>query len=90
MDWGLCTLHNPHNPNLILYADDTRLSSPMCSFTRKCNGDIKLVSICINLELNKIADWFALNELSLSEQKTKFLIIHYNQKVITEMIFHAL
>ena len=62
----------------------------MCSFTRKYKGDIKFVSIFINLELNKIADWLALNELSLSVQKTKFMIFHYHHRVITKMIFQAL
>ena len=52
-----------------------------------CNGDIKLVSIFINLKLNEIADWLAVNELSLNVQKTKFMIFHFRQ---TEMIFDAL
>ena len=41
----------------------------MCSFTRECNGDIELVSILINSELDKIADWLAVNKLSLYVQK---------------------
>ena len=57
------------NLNFILYADDTTLSCPMCSFTRECNGDIELVSILINSELDKIADWLAVNKLSLNVQK---------------------
>ena len=44
------------NLNFILYADDTTLSSPMCSFSSGCDGDIERVSILINSELNKIAD----------------------------------
>ena len=44
------------NLNFILYADDTTLSSPMCSFTRGCNGNIDIVSNLINSELNKIAN----------------------------------
>ena len=32
------------NLSFILYADDTTLSSPMCSFTRGCNGNIDIVS----------------------------------------------
>ena len=58
------------NLNFILYADDTTLSSPMCSFTRGCNGNIELISTLINSELNKIADWLAVNKLSLNVQKT--------------------
>ena len=71
------------NLNFILYADDTTLSCPMCSFTRECNGDIELVSILINSELDKIADWLAVNKLSLNVQKTKFMIFHYRQRIIT-------
>ena len=72
------------NLNFILYADDTTLSSPMCSFTRGCNGNIELISTLINSELNKIADWLAVNKLSLNVQKTKFMIFHYRQRVLTE------
>ena len=57
------------NLNFILYADDTTLSSPMCSFSGGCDGDIERVKILINLELNKIADWQAVNKLSLNVQK---------------------
>ena len=72
------------NLNFILYADDTTLSSPMCSFTRGCNGDIELISTSINSGLNKIADWLAVYKLPLHVQKTKFMIFHYRQWVITE------
>ena len=71
------------NLNFILYADDT-LSSPICSFTSQCNGNIELVSVLINSELNKIADWLAVNKLSLNVQKTKFMIFHYRQRILTE------
>ena len=56
----------------------------MCSFTRGCNGNIEQISTSINSELNKIADWLAVNKLSLNVQKTKFMIFHYRQRVITE------
>ena len=72
------------NLNFILYADDTTLSSPMCSFTRGCNGNIELISTLINSELNKIADWLAVNKLSLNVKKTKFMIFHYRQRVLME------
>ena len=61
----------------IWYADDTTLSCPVSSVTRECNGDIELVSILINSELDKIADWLAVNKLSLNVQTTKFMIFHY-------------
>ena len=72
------------NLNFILYTDGTTLSSPMCSFTRGCDGNIDIVSILINSELNKIADWLAVNKLSLNVRKTKFMIFHCHQRVITE------
>ena len=72
------------NLNFILYADDTTLSNPMCSFTRGCNGNIEQISTLINSELNKIADWLAVNKLSLNVQKTKFMMFHYRQRVLTE------
>ena len=56
----------------------------MCSFTRGYDGNIDIVSTLINSELNKIADWLAVNKLSLKVQKTKFMIFHYRQRVITE------
>ena len=62
------------NLNFILYADDTTLSSPMCSFSSGCDGDIERVSILINLALNKFADWFAVNRLSLQCAKENKLI----------------
>ena len=37
----------------------------------------------VNLELSKISDWLAVNKLSLNAQKTKFMIFHNYQKVIT-------
>ena len=67
-----------------MYADDTTLSSPMCSFTLQCHGNIELISTFINSELNKSADWLAVNKLSVNVKKTKFMILHYRQRVILE------
>ena len=72
------------NFHFVLYADDTTLSSPMGSFARGCNGNIELISTSINSGLNKIADWLAVNKLSFNVKKTKFMIFHYRQRVITE------
>ena len=38
------------------------------------SGDIGLTSDNINLELNKISDWMAVNKLSLNIAKTKIMI----------------
>ena len=71
------------NMNFILYANDTALSSPMCSFTRWCDGNIDIISNLINSEFIKIADWLAVNKLSLNVQQTTS-IFHYRQRVLTE------
>ena len=60
-----------NNLNFILYANDTTLSSQVCSFTSQYNGNIELVNILINSELNKIAAWLAINKLSLNVEKKK-------------------
>ena len=70
--------------NFILYADDTTLTSPICSFTQGGNSSISKVSNLINSELTKISDWFAVNKLSLNAEKTKFMIFHNHQKIITQ------
>ena len=56
----------------------------MCSFTRGCHGSIELISTLMNSELNKIADWLAVNKLSPNVQKTEFMKFHYRQRLITE------
>ena len=50
--------------NFILYADDTTLTSPICSFTQGGNTSI--------------------SEISLNAEKTKFMIFHNHQKIITQ------
>ena len=70
--------------NFMLYADDTTLTSPICSFTQGGNSSISKVSNLINSELTKISDWFAVNKLSLNAEKTKFMIFHNHQKIITQ------
>ena len=42
--------------NSILYADDTTLTSPLCSFTHGAQNDVSHVSSQINSELLKISD----------------------------------
>ena len=60
--------------NFILHADDTTLTSPLCSFTHCAANDVCHVSSRINSELLKIFDWITVNELSLNVENTKFLI----------------
>ena len=64
-----------------LYADDTTLVSPLCSFTLGSNSnDINQVSSLINFELSKISDWLVVNELSFNAEKTKYMIFHNYEK----------
>ena len=70
--------------SFILYADDTTLISPLCSFSHCSHNDMNYVSTMINLELTKISDWLAVNKLSLNAAKTKFMLFHNYQKFINE------
>ena len=56
--------------NFILYADDTTLTSPLCSFTHGAHNDVSHISSQINSELLKISDWLTVNKLSLNVEKT--------------------
>ena len=67
----------------ILYADDTTLTSPLCSFTHGSHNDASHISSQINSELLKISDWLTANKLSLNVEKTKFVFFFHNyQRVI--------
>ena len=68
----------------ILYADDTTLISPLCSFIHSRQSDMDYVSTMINIELSKISDWLAVNKLSLNTAITKFMLFHNYQKTIDE------
>ena len=43
--------------NFILYADDTTLTSPLCSFTNGAHNVVSHISSHVNSELLKISDW---------------------------------
>ena len=62
--------------NFILYADDTTLISPLCSFTHGAHNDVGHISSQINSESLKISDWLTVNKLSLNVEKTKFMVFH--------------
>ena len=40
----------------------------------------------INVELNNIQEWLSINKLSLNVKKTKFMIFHYRQRNIDNLI----
>ena len=64
----------------ILYADNTTLISPLCSFIHSSQSDMAYVSTMINMELSKISDWLAVNKPSLHIAKTKFMLFHNYKK----------
>ena len=63
-----------------IYADDTTLISPICTFDINLSKDYKAISANINAELQLITDWMSLNKLSLNAKKTKMMIFHYPNK----------
>ena len=85
------------NLNFILYADDTTLSSPMCSFTSQCNDNIELVSVLINSELNSlvlshlqfgITNWgFEWDRISKLQKRTLRIMTNSRYNAHTEPLF---
>ena len=65
-----------------IYADDTTLVAPICTFD--INNHLS-ISQNINVELKVITDWLALNKLSLNAKKTKMMVFHYHQKRISNL-----
>ena len=68
-----------------IYADDTTLIAPICTFSVSDKNDYDTISQNINSEINVITDWLALNKLSLNAKKTKMMVFHYHQKRISNM-----
>ena len=69
-----------------IYADDTTLLEPLCTFSQNNEQNSNLLSRDINNELKAIVEWLALNKLSLNVKKTKMMLFHYKQRSITNMI----
>ena len=73
----------------LLYADDTTLESPLCTFDTSASNNkysSETLSLNINIELKLILDWLSLNKLSLNVKKTKFMIFHHRQRNIGHFI----
>ena len=68
-----------------IYADDTTLIEPICTFSHNEQNNINL-SRDINNELKAIVEWLALNKLSLNVKKTKMMLLHYKQRNVTKVI----
>ena len=68
----------------ILFADDTNLSSSLCSFNEEQNTPDGIISLSqvINNELKKIQKWLELIKLSLNVKKAKYMIFHNYQRDI--------
>ena len=66
--------------DFIIYADDTTLSSTINSFNNEqSNVDTQTL---INDELSKIIEWLNINKLSLTKNKSKYMIFHMHKKEI--------
>ena len=66
--------------NYILYADDTTLIGNISNF-KSINMQCSITDN-INIELDKICDWLAVNKLSLNASKSNYMIFHHRQKKI--------
>ena len=72
--------------NAILYADDTTLVGPLCSFKYDRKSiDYNNISNHINAELNEICKWLSSNKLFLNAPKTKYMLFHFPQRRITDI-----
>ena len=72
----------------ILFADDTHLTSTLCSFDVNSDNNCNSLqqSTNINKELTSIQIWLEINKLSLDFKKTKFMIFHHKQRNIENLI----
>ncbi len=62
----------------MIYADDINLSTTLEIIIRDTkNTDIESY---INMELDSISDWLKTNKLSLSFEKSRYMIFHTPQK----------
>jgi hypothetical protein len=59
-----------------MYADDTNLLSTIFNFTTT-HADL---SHNINIELNRVTDWLAVNKLSLNASKIKMMVFHHEKR----------
>ena len=62
------------NMLMYMYADDAILY---------CNINQNVSELVINNELLKVSQWLAANKLSLNVGKTKFMVFHMRNKVVS-------
>ena len=66
----------PQNFQVSIFADDTTLTSPICTFS-----SINIpTEVNINSELVKVCHWLKVNALTLNVDKSKYIIFHYPQR----------
>ena len=73
------------NFHFLIYADDTTLIEPICTFIPSSQMNANTLSDAINLELCKVVEWMALNKLSLNAKKTKTMLFHYRQRKVANL-----
>jgi hypothetical protein len=75
------------NFRAILFADDTTLVSSLCSFVSPTEDHSfkNTLSSKINYELHLINEWLSINKLSINVNKTKFMLFHNRQKMLTDV-----
>ena len=82
-------IHNASSKfHAILFADDTNLTSTLCSFDVNIDNNCNSLQLStnINKELKNIQIWLEINKLSLNVKKTKFMIFHHKQRNIENLI----
>ena len=82
-------IHNASTEfHAILFADDTNLTSTLCSFDVNIDNNCNRMQLSanVNKELKNIQIWLEINKLSLNVKKTKFMIFHHKQRNIENLI----
>ena len=76
----------------ILFADDTNLTSFLCSFNEEQNTPDRIVSLLqvINNGMKEIQKWLELNKSSLNVKKTKYRLKRYLHQNILRAIYNSL
>ena len=82
-------IHNASSKfHAILFADDTNLTSTLCSFDVNIDNNCNSLQLSTNINkvLKNIQIWLEINKLSLNVKKTKFMIFHHKQRNIEKLI----
>ena len=66
-----------HKFNYILCAYDTTLIGNISNFK---SNNMQSITYTINIELDKICDWLAVNKLFLSASKSNYMIMSFSSQ----------